>query len=115
MWLACWKQLCVIIFDFLIISIRSTTVVPLFPDDVVYVAYMVMVDVPMYLERWRSNQQSGKFKPMSLHVGWWDAWGRRVVTQEWKVWKHEVAWLTGYFSVAVWTSIAMNHFPRTSA
>ena len=34
-----------------------------------------------------------------------DAWSRRVVTKEWKHWEPEVAWLTGYFSTAVWTSI----------
>jgi hypothetical protein len=81
---------------------------------------MVTVDVPMYLERWRSkhsaiiikNDDDDKHgKEQSLRQGFWDAWRRRHVTRDWNVWKHEVAWLTGYFSFAVWASIAMNHCP----
>ena len=70
----------------------------------------------MYLERWRANRRATENKSsesaFSLRKECWDVWARRVVTHDWNVWKHEVAWLTGYFSVAVWTSVAMNHFPR---
>ena len=37
---------------------------------------------------------------------------RRVVTQDWAIWKPEVAWLTGYFSVAVWVSMGLMVLPR---
>mmetsp|Transcript_16885 Transcript_16885/g.30273 ORF Transcript_16885/g.30273 Transcript_16885/m.30273 type:complete len:281 (-) Transcript_16885:1148-1990(-) len=76
----------------------------------VYVAFMVTVDVPMYLGRWR-REKIKKVQYTSPIDGFWDAWSRRHVTDDWQVWKSEVAWLTGYFSLAVWTSIAINHFP----
>ena len=85
---------------------------PSFCCFVVYVAFMVVVDVPMYLERWRYYHGDDKLvKEHSLLDGFLDAWRRRHVTQDWHVWKPEVAWLTMYFSFAVWTSIAMNHLP----
>ena len=48
---------------------------------------------------------------MSLTQGLLDASGRWVVSRSWDVWKHEVAWMSLYFSVAVWLSIALIHAP----
>jgi len=73
-----------------------------------YVYFMMKVDVPMYIEKWRTSTRLGK-ELMSIRIGRQDAWSRRVVTKEWKHWEPEVAWLTGYFSCAVWTSIALVH------
>lgn len=75
-----------------------------------YVLFMVTVDVPMYLRRWRSGEHTDE--RLSLAVGWSDALHRRVVTLDWKIWKPEVAWLTGYFSLAVWISMGMVGLPR---
>jgi hypothetical protein len=68
-----------------------------------YVAFMVTVDVPMYLARWRE----GGHEQRGIVEGFRDAVVRQVPTQSWAVWKPEVAWLTGYFSGAVWTSLAL--------
>jgi len=70
-----------------------------------YVLFMVVVDVPMYFKRWRSGEYDDQ--RLSLSAGWSDALHRRVCTRDWKIWKPEVAWLTGYFSIAVWISLAM--------
>lgn len=89
--------------------------------SIMYCTFMLAVDVPMYLTRWRENnkepriQMKGK-QEYHFSVGIskrsiYDSWERRVVTKDWKVWKSEVSWLTGYFSFAVWTSIALCHFP----
>jgi len=40
-----------------------------------------------------------------------DVSGRWVVSHRWEDWKSEVAWMTLYFSVAVWLSIALVHAP----
>jgi len=32
---------------------------------------------------------------------------RRVQTSDWNVWKNEALWITSYFTVGVWLSIAM--------
>ena len=76
-----------------------------------YVIFMVVVDVPMYLKRWKLGKESGE-KLMGFGEGFADAWSRRIVTRDWKIWKPEVAWLTGYFSCAVWVSLAIAHLPR---
>ena len=75
-----------------------------------YVLFMVTVDVPMYIKRWRSGEFEDQ--KLSLGVGWQDALYRRVPTREWAIWKPEVAWLTGYFSGAVWISMFLITLPR---
>jgi hypothetical protein len=70
-----------------------------------FVAFMVTVDVPMYARRWRQGR--GEARPyLSLLAGLTDARRRRIATTQWAVWRPEVAWLTGYFSVAVWISLS---------
>jgi hypothetical protein len=36
---------------------------------------------------------------------------RRVVSHHWHDWANEVVWMSLYFSVAVWLSIALVHAP----
>lgn len=75
------------------------------PACIGYVAFMVIVDVPMYVKRWRA----GSGRQLGLAEGFQDAWRRRVATRSWTVWKPEVAWMTGYFSGAVWVSLSLVH------
>jgi hypothetical protein len=49
---------------------------------------------------------------LTVRAGLRDALGRRIATREWAIWRPEVAWLTGYFSVAVWLSVSLVHFAR---
>jgi hypothetical protein len=75
-----------------------------------YVAYMFFVDVPMYWARWVADEASGRHY-MSIAQGVLDVSGRRVVSHRWEDWKSEVAWMSLYFSVAVWISISLIHAP----
>ncbi len=75
-----------------------------------YVLFMFSVDVPMYWERWIADEAVGRHY-LSLSQGIADASGRWIVSHDWHIWKTEVAWMTLYFSVAVWLSIAMVHAP----
>lgn len=77
-----------------------------------FVAFMVSVDIPMYVRRWREGRAQG-LSYLSLRDGLHDALYRRVHVREWSKWKPEVAWLTGYFSVAVWLSVALVHFTQS--
>jgi hypothetical protein len=84
--------------------------------SLVFFAFMVVVDVPMYIKRWRENHQKSaqKGKTMickSSFDGAIDAFQRRNVTRSWEVWKEETIWLTGYFSSAVWLSLILVHMP----
>lgn len=73
-----------------------------------YAAYMFAVDVPMYWQRWLSDEAAGRGY-LSLAEGLEDAARRWVVTHRWEDWREEVIWMTAYFSLAVWLSIALAH------
>jgi hypothetical protein len=75
-----------------------------------YVAFMFLVDVPMYWSRWVADEAQGRHY-LSLAQGVLDTSGRWIVAPQWQVWKSEVLWMSLYFSVAVWLSIAMVHTP----
>jgi len=83
-----------------------------------YLAFLVTVDVPMYLKRWRANLAKGK-RLLSPLEGLRDASTRWIVTHDIAAWKDEIPWMSLYFSAAVWSSLAlcvfyafMGHLPR---
>jgi len=75
-----------------------------------YVAFMFLIDVPMYWARWVADEAQGRHY-LSLAQGLLDASGHWQVSYQWHVWKSEVVWMTLYFSIAVWLSIALVHTP----
>jgi hypothetical protein len=77
---------------------------------VVYVLFMFAVDVPMYWSHWLADEASGR-PYLTLAQGALDVSGRWVVSNRWEDWKTEVMWMSLYFSVAVWLSIALVHAP----
>jgi hypothetical protein len=77
---------------------------------IAYVAFMFLIDVPMYWSRWLADEASGRAY-LSVADGVLDASGRWVVSHRWEDWKNEVVWMSLYFSVAVWISIALVHAP----
>ena len=77
---------------------------------IAYIAFMFLVDVPMYWARWLVDESGGRMY-MSIAQGALDASERRIVSHRWEDWMSEVAWMSLYFSVAVWISIAMIHAP----
>ena len=77
---------------------------------VAYVAFMFLVDVPMYWTRWVADEAAGR-RYLSLWQGIRDAAERLNVSYSWQDWKQEVVWMSLYFSVAVWFSIWLIHAP----
>jgi hypothetical protein len=78
---------------------------------VAYVLFMCTVDIPMYVSRWLADQASGR-EYLSLSQGLWDIRSRWTVTYAWEHWRTEIPWMTLYFSVGVWCSIALVHVLR---
>ena len=76
-----------------------------------YVAYMFLVDVPMYWLRWLSDQANDRTY-FTIAQGFHDVATRWSVSLRWQDWVHEVIWMTLYFSVAVWMSICLVHVPH---
>lgn len=81
---------------------------------IAYVAFMVVVDVPMYWSRWIADEAMGRHY-LSIAQGLHDVAGRWVVSHRWEDWKSEVAWMSLYFSVAVWVSLSLIHAPVPEA
>ena len=75
-----------------------------------YVMYMVMVDVPMYLSRWRTVVTGDVSLPVA--EGLRTLLARCIVENQWGAWQNDVPWMSLYFTVAVWISIAIVHAPR---
>jgi hypothetical protein len=71
-----------------------------------YLAFLMTVDVPMYLTRWRADGIAGS-KPLGPIEGLRDVSTRWVVTHDIAEWKGEIAWMSLYFSMAVWSSLAL--------
>jgi hypothetical protein len=85
---------------------------------VAYLAFLMTVDVPMYLNRWRAEVAGGG-KLLGPLEGLRDVSTRWIVTHDLAEWKDEIAWMSLYFSMAVWASLALcvfysleNHLPR---
>ena len=79
-----------------------------------YVVYMGLVDVPMYWARWAADEVLGRTY-LTPAQGLADVSTRWVVSHQWAHWRDEVVWMTVYFSVAVWLSIALALAPRMLA
>lgn len=67
-------------------------------------ALTMAVDVRMYVRRWRLGTAGLSF---SLVHGLRDSRHRRHPTWAWDVWREEAPWMTLYFSIGVWTSLAL--------
>jgi hypothetical protein len=83
-----------------------------------YLAFLITIDIPMYLSRWRAHVADGR-KLLRLLEGLRDVSTRWVVTHDLAEWKGEIAWMSLYFSAAVWASLALcvfysleDHLPR---
>ena len=77
---------------------------------ILYVLFMVTVDVPMYVTRWHQDTLAGKAY-LGVAAGWLDA-TRVVVTGRFEDWREEMPWMSLYFTAAVWMSLALARYPR---
>ena len=74
-----------------------------------YVVFMCTIDVPMYFIRWQADLASGR-EFFGLFSGLHDVATRWVVTYDIARWKDEIAWMSLYFSAAVWASLLLAGF-----
>jgi hypothetical protein len=84
-----------------------------------YLAFLMTIDVPMYLSRWRADIADGGKLLLRPLEGLRDVSTRWIVTHDLAEWKDEIAWMSLYFSAAVWASLALcvfysleDHLPR---
>jgi hypothetical protein len=77
----------------------------------VYLAFMVVVDVPMYLQRWQASGET----VLPIVAGLGEVLRRCVPTPVIAAWREDMPWLTLYFSAGVWLSIALVDAPPLGA
>jgi len=75
-----------------------------------FVIYVLAVDVPLYLRRFRAGRAGGR-RYLSIGQGLRDAWTRREPELGWDKWRDDAAWLTPYFSLGVWCSLMLVVLP----
>jgi hypothetical protein len=68
-----------------------------------YAVFMLWIDIPLYLRKHQEIQTRVPIIPVSQ--GLFDSFSCSIVSQRYEDWRDEMAWLTGYFSLAVWTSL----------
>jgi hypothetical protein len=71
-----------------------------------YLAFLATVDVPMYFTRWRADI-AASIARLHPFEGLRDVSRRWIVTHDIAEWKGEIAWMSLYFSGAVWASLAL--------
>jgi hypothetical protein len=71
-----------------------------------YLVFLLRFDVPMYLSRWRANSAHGH-RLLRPFEGLREVSTRWIVTRDFARWKDEIAWMSLYFSAAVWASLAL--------
>jgi hypothetical protein len=74
-----------------------------------YIGFLSIIDVPMYFGRWQADVSTGK-EFLGVFSGFYDVSTRWVVTHDVVYWRDEIAWMSLYFSVAVWSSLALGSF-----
>jgi hypothetical protein len=67
---------------------------------------MLLVDVPLYITRWRISKRTGLCY-LRVADGLKDAVVRRRVSQRRDDWRQEMPWMSLYFSAGVWVSLAI--------
>ena len=60
----------------------------------------------MYFDRWHADVAAGK-PTLGMLAGLYDVSTRWIVTRDIAHWKEEIAWMSLYFSAAIWSSLAL--------
>ena len=69
-------------------------------------------DVTMYIRRWQLHAGGSR---LTLATGLRDSRHRRHPIFAWEIWREEAPWMTLYFSIGVWTSLAMVLLERAAS
>lgn len=77
---------------------------------IAYVSYMLLVDIPLYANRWLASEAAGG-NYLGFAQGLRDVAYPHAVTYAYEVRRHELLWMALYFSGGVWISIGLVHSP----
>src|SRR5262245_18618805 len=105
---ALWTLTAVIAAGFLATrSIPTSLLLAAFAAAAAYVGFMVVYVVPMYVERWRAAGKS-----LELAEGLRSTLAPCIIDHDWSLWRRDALWLTPYFTICVWLSLALAFIPK---
>ena len=73
---------------------------------IIYVIYMVMIDVPMYYGRYIENEKLN-LEYLSLRDGLEDSMACKLIDNSYRIWKEDSIWMIGYFVFCSYLSVQM--------
>lgn len=76
----------------------------------VYIPYMVAINIPLYVQRWKEDEDNG-VTYLTFDKGLPDIAECHDASNSWEDWKEDAGWMVGYFGPAVWTSIWLMNAP----
>ena len=94
------------------------------PIATVFAGFLAIIDIPMYIKKWKKDKKL-EIKPIKIETikdfvldfkekhklnynrKINDLQQCRKVDQSFAEWKNEIPWLTGYFTIGVWSSFAL--------
>ena len=74
---------------------------------IIYVAFMCRVDIPMYYNRFVEDSQNSKVY-QNFYEGSKEIMTCLKISSDDSIWLEEMPWMTGYFTLAVWSSMLMS-------
>lgn len=81
--------------------------------NLMYFTYMGSVDVPNYVRGHIANMSNGKrYDSISVGLKSLVDISNHEITKQYAKWEYAMIWMTLYFSVACWASIALVNSPR---
>ena len=77
---------------------------------VAYIVFMLTIDIPNYISLWQKAEQNNQ-EYLTISQGLQDI-QTYIVTGDLNDWQYEIVWMSLYFSLAVWMSLAMIFWPK---
>jgi len=90
----------------------NTFSVCLIVTGVLYVPYMLAINIPMYVRRWKEDEANASVTYLPFNEGLPDIAICHDDDDAWEKWGADFAWMVPYFGPAVWTSIWLCKAPR---
>jgi len=81
------------------------------PGSVSYVMFMVLVDIPMYVNRYMEDQARGT-KYLWVSEGLLDSMSCKSISKSMADWRPEIPWMSGYFLLSTAVSLWLTWGPK---
>ena len=75
----------------------------LIPSFIIYILFLFFIDIPMYYKNWKVSKD--KISSDNFYNNMINFSKCNTINWSYDLWKEEIPWQTGYFTLAVWSTI----------